>query len=192
MRKIFNRSQFFSVSLGLVLAIGMTGCLHESPNVIYMPDMVYSPALKAQKMGSMLPPVEGTVPRNFEPYAYRNNPEAAAKELKNPLKPIRAVLNRGQHIYNTYCIVCHGAKGEGDGYIVPKFPRPPSLLSDKIRNLPDGGIYHVMTMGQNLMPSYASQVAPGDRWAAIHYLRVLQRAQKPTVEDLKASEQESK
>ncbi|MEO5968936.1 MAG: cytochrome c [Bdellovibrionia bacterium] len=172
------------------LAVASTGCIHEKPNVIYMPDMVYSPAIKAQKDGSMRMPVAGTVDRNFESYQYPNDADLAGKELKNPLRPTAAILKRGKHIYDTYCIVCHGPSAEGNGYIVPKYPRPPSLHSDKVRNWPDGNIYHVVTMGQNLMPSYASQIAPGDRWAVIHYVRVLQRSKNPTAEDVKVSEQE--
>jgi mono/diheme cytochrome c family protein len=178
------------MTLGLVLSL--TGCHHDKPNVIYMPDMVYSPAIKAQAEGSMRMPVAGTVSRDFAPYPYKDNPEKAAKELKNPVRPTAAILTRGQHVYNTYCIVCHGPGGEGDGSVVPKFPRPPSLQSDKIRTLADGGIYHVITVGQNLMPSYASQIAPGDRWAVIHFVRTLQRSKHPTSADLNLSHQESK
>jgi mono/diheme cytochrome c family protein len=177
----------------VVLALGFAACVHEEPNVIYMPEMVYSPAFKAQKEGAMRVPVQGTVPRGFESYPYKNNPEAAAKFLKNPLRPTRSVLERGQHIFRTYCAVCHGPEGEGNGSVVPKFPRPPSLHSEKVRNWPDGSLYHVISEGQNLMPSYASQIAPQDRWAAIHYVRVLQRAKHPTAEDLKIlKQQESK
>jgi mono/diheme cytochrome c family protein len=188
MRKIFCSWPLFLLGCLIIFE----GCRHEKPNVIYMPDMVYSPAFKAQKEGSMMMPVEGTIPRGFESYPYKDNPEAAGRDLKNPLKPTKDVLARGKHIYNIYCIVCHGPNGEGDGSIIPKFPRPPSLQSDKVRGWPDGRIYHVMTMGQNLMPSYASQVSPGDRWAAVHYIRALQRSKHPTPEDLKIAEQESK
>jgi mono/diheme cytochrome c family protein len=132
-------------------------------------------------------PVAGTVPRGFQPYAYAKDPEAAGRELRNPLPRTEEVLKRGQAMFNTYCIVCHGPNGMGDGLIVPKFPRPPSLQSDKVRNWPDGRIFHTVTMGQNLMPSYASQVASADRWAIIHYVRALQRSQHPTSEDLKAA-----
>lgn len=176
----------------LALAFGLAGCRHEKPNVIYMPDMVFSPAYKAQKEGVMLAPVQGTVPRDFEPFAYYKDEAGAARDLKNPLKPSKEVLVRGQSVFNTYCIVCHGPAGEGDGSIVPKFPRPPSLQSDKIRGWTDGNIYWIITAGRNLMPSYASQIAPGDRWALINYVRVLQRSKHPTPEDLKISQQESK
>jgi mono/diheme cytochrome c family protein len=87
----------------------------------------------------------------------------------------------------TYCVVCHGPKGDGQGYIVPKFPMPPSLYSPKVTNWPDGRIYHVITHGQNLMPSYASQILPEDRWAVIHYVRALERAANPLPQDLAAA-----
>jgi mono/diheme cytochrome c family protein len=167
--------------------IALSACKHDQPNVIYMPDMVYSPALKAQEPGSMRMPVAGTVPRDYQPYSYRDV-EVAGRELSNPLIRSKTVLARGQAVFNTYCAVCHGPNGEGDGTVVPRFPRPPTLQSDKIRQYPDGSVYHVITMGQNLMPSYASQIAPQDRWAIIHYLRALQRAKHPTPEDLKAAE----
>ncbi len=168
-----------------LLAVVLLSCSpsKEKPRVIYMPDMVYTPAVKAQSEQAQVPP-EGTVSQDYAPYAYSNDPDTAGKMLKNPLQPTAEVLARGQHVFSTYCTVCHGPKGEGDGTIVPKFPRPPSLQSDKIRTYTDGRIYHVIVSGQNLMPSYASQVAPLDRWALIHYIRVLQRAERPLKTDL--------
>lgn len=174
-----------------VLFLAVTGCgTHSKNNFIYMPDMVWSPSIKAQEEGSMRPPVKGTVPRDFQSYpaAYIQDPELS-RELKNPLRTTQQTLTRGQAMYNTYCIVCHGPAGEGDGTIVPKFPRPPTLQSDKVRTWPDGRIYHVISAGQNLMPSYASQVAPADRWAIIHYIRALQKSKKPSAEDLKAAKE---
>lgn len=179
-----------TVTAALVGLMGLAGCTHEKPNFIYMPDMVYSPAFKAQAEGSMRQPVKGTVPRDFVPYPYERDgqgPELAGRELKNTLRPTEAVLARGQVQFNTYCMVCHGPAGEGDGTIVPKFPRPPSLLSDKVRGWSDGRIFHVITAGQNLMPSYASQIQMADRWAIVHYVRAIQRAKKPTAEDVKAA-----
>lgn len=170
------------------------GCgTHTQPNVIYMPDMVYSPAFKAQKEGSMRTPVKGTIPRGFKPYAFaKEERDVAGPKSSNPLPRTKVVLLRGQALFNTYCIVCHGPAGEGDGTIVPKFPRPPSLQSDKVRGWLDGNIFHTITMGQNLMPSYASQIGVQDRWAIIHYVRALQRSKHPTPEDLKIAAQGSK
>ncbi len=60
-----------------------------------------------------------------------------------------------------------------------------------MRGWTDGRIYHVIMMGQNnIMPSYAAQIAPGDRWAIIYYIRALQRSKHPSEQDLKAAQQE--
>ena len=187
--------------LGLALlaaALGaLTGCSHRKsePALEYMPNMAYSAAIKAQNEDPMRPgysamraPVPGTVPRGFTPYRYAvGDSLIAQRELVNPLPRTADVLGRGQRVFNTYCIVCHGPKGDGQGYIVPKFPMPPSLLSDKVMGWPDGRIFHTITRGQNLMPSYASQILPEDRWAVIHYVRALERAAHPTPQDLRAA-----
>jgi mono/diheme cytochrome c family protein len=183
--------------IALALPALLLGCSHrkESPALEYMPNMAYSAAIKAQNEDPMRPgysamraPVPGTVPRGFTPYRYAvGDSLLAQRELVNPLPRTADVLGRGQRVFNTYCIVCHGPKGDGQGYIVPKFPMPPSLLSDKVMGWPDGRIFHVVTRGQNLMPSYASQILPEDRWAVIHYVRALERAAHPTSSDLKAA-----
>jgi mono/diheme cytochrome c family protein len=176
------------LALALAPALGGCGLLKSSePEFTYMPDMAYSPAFKAQE-GQMRVPPKGTIPVNHDPYDFAAD-EEGSKTARNPLPRTKAVLERGQAMYNTYCIVCHGAYGEGDGTIVPKYPRPPSLQTEKIRQYPDGRIFHVITMGQNLMPSYAPQIKAVDRWAIIHYVRAIQRAKNPTTADLQAAEQ---
>jgi mono/diheme cytochrome c family protein len=85
----------------------------------------------------------------------------------------------------TFCSPCHGNFGRGDSRLQGQFPNPPTLHFDKVRNWPDGNIYHVMTDGQNIMPSYATQISKDDRWAIVQYIRVLQRAQNAKESDLK-------
>jgi mono/diheme cytochrome c family protein len=178
------------VLVGAVVALSACTDSSKPPYDIMHSHMGDTLAVKAQHVGpwgeGMRTPPPGTLKVDApEPYRYANDPEAAGKNLKNPLTRSKDVLVRGQTMYNTYCIVCHGTRGEGNGTIVPKYPQPPTLHSDKVKNWPDGNIYHVITMGQNLMPSYATQVEPQDRWAIVHYVRVLQRAQNPTEADLK-------
>jgi mono/diheme cytochrome c family protein len=181
-------------SAALLVVLLAAGCSDkQKPTLEYMPDMSYGPRLGAQHEDPLRPgepvmrdPVPGTVPRDYTPYRYAQADTAQAQaELSNPLPRTAEVLGRGQRVYMTYCVVCHGEKGDGQGYIVPKFPMPPSLYSDKVRNWNDGRIFHVITRGQNLMPSYASQVLPEDRWAAIHFVRALQRAAHPDSQDVK-------
>jgi mono/diheme cytochrome c family protein len=191
----------FSPRAALIAALAasalLAGCSHrkETPALEYMPNMAYSPSIKAQNedpmhpgMSAMRPPVPGTVPRGFTPYRYAAADSLLAqRDLVNPLPRTAEVLGRGQRVFMTYCVVCHGPKGDGEGYIVPKFPKPPSLLSEKVTGWPDGRIFHLVTRGGTLMPSYASQILPEDRWAAILYVRALERAAHPSPQDLKAA-----
>jgi mono/diheme cytochrome c family protein len=135
-------------------------------------------------MGMRLP-VEGTVARGFMPYPFKGKPEDAGKFLVDPLLPTKEVLERGKSKFLTFCSPCHGNFARGDSRLQGQFPNPPTLHSDKVQNWPDGIIYHVITEGQNAMPSYAPQISPDDRWAIINYIRVLQRAQNAKESDLK-------
>lgn len=154
----------------------------------FMPNMMDSPAVKAQERPMRLPP-EGTVPRGFAPYPFAKEDGALAHDLENPLSRTREVFLQGKARFETFCTVCHGMTGKGDGLIVPKFPRPPSLLSDKVREWPDGRLFHVISRGQNLMPAYATKLSPEDRWAVALYVRALQRAAHPTKGDVEAFRQ---
>ena len=133
----------------------------------------------------MRPPVIGTVARGFIPYPFSGKPEEAGKYLINPLLPTKEIVERGKSKFLTFCSPCHGNFGRGDSRLQGQFPNPPTLNSDKVRNWPDGSIYHVITEGQNVMPSYAPQISREDRWAIIQYIRILQRAQNTKESDLK-------
>jgi mono/diheme cytochrome c family protein len=181
--RFFNRNSFLLLTSCFLLLSACGGPTTERPWE-YMPNMAHTPSVRAFEEPMRMPPA-GTVPIGYTPYPYaKDQGDLAGAQLTNPLPVTRDVLMRGQTVFNTYCIVCHGERGQGDGYIIPKFPRPPSLQSDKVRNWSDGRIFHVVTMGQNLMPSYASQIRQEDRWSVIRYLRVLQRAEKPSPEDV--------
>lgn len=159
--------------------------LSKEPNVELIQDMMDSPALKAQdyepsdrsKASSRLPP-PGTVPVGYKPYKYAGNAAEAAAKLKNPLSgnTTAEVLELGRRKYDIYCAVCHGYTGAGDGPVAPKMAlKPPPLLSDKVKGMNDGAIYHIITDGQGVMSSYAYQlVNEKDRWALVNYVRSLQ------------------
>lgn len=188
----YQRTSVLTYCLFFLIVI-TTSCTSSKPAWELMPDMMDQPSLKAYEYDKNLPhhrsaflPVPGTIPRGFQPYPYKEDPEAAGRELNNPLPATREVFLAGQKVYQTYCFVCHGERGDGNGTVVPPFPKPPSFHTEKVKNWPDGRIFHVITMGQNLMPSYASQMDAEKRWAAVHYLRVLQKAQGAGEEDVKA------
>lgn len=175
-----------------ILGIFLNSCSKDTTVLQFLPHMTTTPNLKPQRgydafgdgAAVRLPP-EGTLARGVEPYHFTDAEDAGAN-LKNPLAVNQQNLNRGKRMYDIYCQVCHGDLGNGDGPVVPPFPIPKSLHSEAMRTWKDGHLFHVVTMGQGIMPSYAQQVLPEDRWAIILYIRALQRSQNPSAADVEA------
>lgn len=174
--------------LYLILASSLLslGCDPKKPNVELIQDMMDQPSYKAQDqdpitgLSSNRMPPEGTVPKGIKPYPFNpSEGELAGKKLSNPLaKPTPEVLAKGKERYTVYCSVCHGETGKGDGPVAEKMlvKRPPPLISELVRNYPDGRLYHIITAGQGVMGSYAGQVGtPENRWALVTYIRSLQK-----------------
>jgi hypothetical protein len=176
------------MSIGLLASCTGSGPaeLHKEPNVELIQDMMESPALKAQdfdtfnrEQGSSRVPPEGTVPVGYAKYPYHLQPDQGAK-LKNPFegKMTPELIELGRTKFETYCAVCHGYEGKGDGPVSVKMSvKPPPLISDKVTlTYTDGHIFHVISDGQGVMASYAYQlVDPNDRWAIVNYVRSLQK-----------------
>ncbi len=180
--------KYFFIGFALV---GCVACNATKTAFEYMPNMMDSPAVLAQKATPRMP-VAGTIPQHFEPYPFAaDQGDAAGATLPNPLPKTREVFARGQQQFEIYCAVCHGPTAKGDGTVTERgFPRPPSLHSDKVRDWSDGRIFHVITRGQNNMPSYAAKIPPQDRWAIVRYVRALQRAVHPTPADIELIKQQ--
>jgi mono/diheme cytochrome c family protein len=180
--------------LFFVSAVLTASCSRQTERTVmqYMPHMSNTPILKAQRgydgLGngaSVMMPPENTIAIGHKPYRIETPEEAEAK-LQNPLPRNIQVLERGKKVYGVYCYVCHGPKGLGDGPIINPYPIPKSLQSENMLKWKDGHIFHVITRGQGVMPSYAQQISVSDRWAVIHYVRALQRAENPTEDDVRA------
>jgi cytochrome c553 len=109
--------------------------------------------------------------------------ELAGKTLTNPydgeLSWGGEEAARGEDRFNTFCAPCHGKDAAGQGPVVArKVGVPEWNLHREGENGPttwsDGYLYHIVTHGRGMMGSYASQVAPLDRWRIIKHLRKLQ------------------
>src|SRR5215471_238160 len=126
----------------LMALAGLSGCGASSENRAfeYMPDMARGPAYKAfapnpvTRDGLTLQrPVAGTIPRGFHPFHYGPGEDEAARagrELENPYGASPQTLEEGKGLFQTYCLVCHGEQGKGDGPISGKIPPPPSYVSE--------------------------------------------------------------
>jgi cytochrome c5 len=158
------------------------------PGWDYFPDMFYSTAYETFTKNpnfkdgmTMRVPADGTVPRGYIPFVYTIDPESRIKagiELKNPFILSDDNVMRGKNVFNTFCIGCHGAGGEGDGNLFTSglYPLKPKTHSNgKAVTLKDGEIYHTITLGIGSMGAHGSQIQPDDRWKLVLYIRELQK-----------------
>jgi hypothetical protein len=163
----------------------------NNPGWDYFPDMFYSTAYETYSKNpnfldrkTMRTPVAGTVPRDFTPFEYTNDPESrikAGKELVNPAVPTPETLLRGEVVYKTFCTMCHGISGKGDGPLFTSglYPlKPLSVSGENAVKLKDGEIFHTVTLGIRSMGAHESQIPADDRWKLILYIRKLQEDEK--------------
>ena len=138
---------------------------------------------------SARPLVVGTVARGHleeDTAFYTGRDDSGKLVTKIPIPALtkdqlKAFILRGQERFNIYCTPCHGRLGDGQGMISKRglsLRRPPANYhTDRLRKMPIGHFYDVMTNGYGVMFSYASRVEPEDRWAIAAYIRVLQQSQ---------------
>ena len=109
-----------------------------------------------------------------------------------PFEITSDVLERGRDRYNIFCTPCHDHVGSGNGMAVRRgFRRgPPTFHMDRLREVPIGHFYDVMTNGFGAMNDYAAQIKPRDRWAIAAYIRALQLSQNATAQDLPAEDRQ--
>ena len=171
-----------NIGFALMVSIGILSCSDTANrNYQYMPNM-YEPVgyetygayeIFSGEQEAMLP-VEGTIPRGWQPYDYPNTTEGlnlAKTDLKNPLDITEKNLSEGKELYDIYCAICHGEKGDGQGILVKreKILGIPSY-DDPGRIITEGGVYHVQMYGLNSMGSYASQTNELERWQITQYV----------------------
>lgn len=143
---------------------------------------------------SARPLIEGTVPREANgSTALLTGTDGHGHHVNEfPLPVTLELLQRGRNRYDIFCAVCHDALGTGQGAIVQRgYAPPPSFHSARLRQLPHGHYFSVVTQGFGSMPSYADQLSPRDRWAVIAYIRALQRSQRTRLDELTPQEQQT-
>ncbi len=151
------------------------------PNYQYFPNMYESVGYEAyggyqvfpNEQSAMLPP-EGTIARGHSLFEYKNTNEdflRAKAELMSPLDSTQVDLAKGKELFDIYCSICHGKKGNGQGTLVKreKILGVPSY-DDAGRAIATGGIYHTIYYGKNAMGSYANQLKEEERWQVVAYV----------------------
>jgi mono/diheme cytochrome c family protein len=156
--------------------------MHDQPK--------YRPLRKSELFAdkrSARPLVEGTVARGTlrEDSAFFTGKAAGGFVAEIPVPVTAELVARGRSQYQVFCAPCHGSTGRGDGMVVQRgFKKPSSYHVDRLRQMPIGYFYDVITIGFGAMADYSAQVPPPDRWAIAAYVRALQLSQYASVADV--------
>jgi mono/diheme cytochrome c family protein len=161
--------------------------MHDQPKYIPLrPSSFFNDGRSAR------PIPENTVARGHldEDRAFYTGRDAAGKLVSEfPIPVTRELLLRGQDRFNVYCTPCHDQTGSGNGMVTQRgFRHPPTYHSDRLRQMPVGHFFDVITNGLGAMQDYSAQVQPADRWAIAAYIRALQLSQDATINDVPAAD----
>lgn len=168
-------------AVGLAVLAGLGGChtdMWVQPKVKPLEaSTFYSDKLSARK------PVAGTVARGHlnEGAALYTGFVDGKLVTTLPVALSRELLDRGKERFTIFCSPCHGQLGDGKGMIAERGfnlrKKPASYHTDRLRKMPIGHFFDVITNGYGVMYSYAARVDVQDRWAIAAYIRALQASQ---------------
>lgn len=169
--------------LGLLPLVALTACPAWDP-------MQRQPKYKAYQQSefhedglAMRAPPAGTVPFGAAvdgPVLTGLGPDGRPLAL-SPLAPTPKLLATGRKRFDIHCALCHGVLGDGESQVALNMSlrKPPSL--HLYRDVADGYLYQVIGQGFGLMPAYAAELSPEERWAVVAYVRALQLSQHADV-----------
>ncbi len=99
-----------------------------------------------------------------------------ADKIVNPLSGDEASVKKGKKIFTQMCVICHGAKGKGDGVAGAALsPKPANFTSDIIQAESDGAIFWKMTEGKAPMAPYKELLTETQRWELVNYIRTFKK-----------------
>ena len=177
--------KFGTVALALAATAACRQDMHDQPKYIPLRPSDFFSDGRSER-----PLLEGTVARGHlkDDIAFYAGKGPDGKPVDAfPFPVTKEVVERGQQRFNIYCTPCHGRLGNGDGMIPRRgFRHPPTYHQDRLRNVPNGYIFDVISTGFGAMPDYSAQIQPRDRWAIVAYVRALQLSQNAAIADVPA------
>ena len=171
-------------SIALVLMAGCHVDMWRQPKILPQQDNAFF----GDRSGSRHAPPH-TVARGEmrEDRAFFTGAAGGQLMTKAPLPVTRDNIHRGRDLFDIHCAPCHGPLGYGNGMIAQRGlalrRKPGDYHTDRLRAMPIGYFYEVMTNGAGVMYSAAGRVRPADRWRIAMYVRVLQLSQYARPED---------
>jgi hypothetical protein len=172
-----------AVVLAMAAAMGCRQDMQDQPKFIPLRPSEFFADGRSER-----PLIQGTIARGHldDDAAFYTGKGPDGRFIETfPFPVTRGVIERGQERFNIYCAPCHDRLGNGMGMIVRRgYRKPPSYHIDRLRTVPNGYIYDVITNGFGAMPDYAAQIEARDRWAIVSYVRALQLSQNAPLHDV--------
>lgn len=104
---------------------------------------------------------------------------STAKTIKNPLKCSPDDLKEAKKIFTQMCVICHGAKGKGDGVAAAALnPKPANFNSKTVQDQMDGELFWKITNGNAptaAMAAYKDILTETQRWQLVAYIRTFKK-----------------
>lgn len=188
-----NRNKLASVAVMVgigALATACQGSPFVDPPIHIIPNMDYQQYYEAQERSeffadgrTMREPVEGTVARGHlkaDDHLWRGRglDGRLVDELPPTIEYGPELLERGEERYHIYCSPCHDEVGTGHGVVTTRGGgfqvQPANLHAERLKPMPLGHFYDVITNGKGTMLPYAAQIPVEDRWAIAVWVRTLQ------------------
>ena len=100
----------------------------------------------------------------------------------SPVPATEESLANGKKQYETFCYVCHGTQGHGDGPVIQRGFYPLNLTAPGVVGRTDGYLYaYIRYGGKVMMPSYRESITSESAWDVVNYVRELQgNPEKPS------------
>ncbi|MGC8667735.1 MAG: c-type cytochrome [Chthonomonadales bacterium] len=183
-------SRWLRVAVALVAGVGLGGChtdmwVQNKIQKPYQGDAFFADGSSAR------PEVVGVVAHGeYHPDdALYTGMDHGKLATAFPFPITRADLARGQDQFNVFCAPCHGRLGYGNGMIAQRgFAvriQPGNYHTDRLRRMPVGHFFDVITNGFGMMYGYASRIPDvKDRWRIVAYIRALQLSQHAPLRDV--------
>jgi mono/diheme cytochrome c family protein len=123
-----------------------------------------------------------TVDRPGHQHPWWETPPAEYANARSTRWGDAAAVARGQQLFQTYCILCHGIDGRGTGIAAKGLPHPPADLRHHFHRAPgdgdaylfwrvsEGGQVEPFKSSQSAMPAFKTVLSEDQRWDVLAYV----------------------